>query len=120
MSQTHAVIWLDEDQAQIVHFDRRADEHRRIERGGTGRYDWFDTLSRAIADAEAILVAGHGAAPADFAAWVQRVSPAQRARIFDVQRLQRLTDRDLVTHARRYFERIDSPHHPDAQDLLPA
>lgn len=114
MTLAHVVIWIDAHLARVVHFDWREAESLVIARGACPQDAWFDTISTAAADAEEILVAGPDDTGAAFATWVQRVSPAQRARIFDVQRVQpRVADR-LLAHARRYFEQVDRPHHLDS------
>lgn len=114
MAFIHAVIWIDAHLARVVHFDWRDAESLAIARGTCPREAWFDTIATATADAEEILVTGPDDIGADFAAWVQRVSPAQRARIFDVQRVSSTIADHLLAHARRYFEQVDRPHHLDS------
>lgn len=120
MSLDHAVVWLDDAHAQIIHFDWRHADCRVLPRGTEPLEAWFDALAAMVTDAEEILVAGTGSAPQRFAGWVQQVSPAQRARIFEVQSLGHLADRDLLAHARRYFARVDRPHHIEPDDALAA
>ncbi len=111
MAFIHAVIWIDAHLARVVHFDWRDVESLAIARGTCPQDAWFDTVATAAADAEEILVAGPDGTGVAFAAWVQCVSPAQRARIFDVQRVASTVADHLLTHARRYFEQVDRPHH---------
>ncbi len=118
MSLAHAVLWLDENDALIAHLDWQSAETRLMPRAGRGVDAWYDALASALADAEEILVTGDGNAPHAFATWVQHVSPAQRARIFDVQRLIRPGAQALVDHARRYFADVDRPHHLTGGDAL--
>lgn len=114
MTLDHAVIWIDAHLARVVHFNRRDAESLVIARGACTQDAWFDTISSAAADAEEILVASPDDTGVALAAWVQRVTPAQRARIFDVQRVQPMVADRLLTHARRYFEQVDRPHHLDS------
>jgi hypothetical protein len=114
MAFNHAIIWIDAHLARVVHFDGRDAESLVIARGTCPPDAWFDTIATAAAAAEEILVAGPDDTSVAFAAWVQRVSPAQRARIFDVQRVAPTVADHLLAHARRYFEQVDRPHHLDS------
>lgn len=107
MMPTHAVLWLDDHEAQLIHFDARGDERRHLVRDAGPDAAWFDRLAAEVADAEEILVIGAGTAPQRFARWVARVSPAQRARIFDIEIAPRSDDHALLARARRYFARVD-------------
>lgn len=114
MTFAHAVIWIDARLARVVHFDWRDAESLAISRGTCPQDAWFDTVANAATAAEEILVAGPDDTGAAFAAWVQRVSPAQRARIFNVQLVPPTVADHLLAHARRYFEQVDRPHHLDS------
>lgn len=120
MSLVHAVLWLDENEALIAHLDWQRADVRLMPRTGRSLDAWYDVVANALADAEEILVTGDGHAPHAFATWVQHVSPAQRARIFDVARLARPGPQALVDHARRYFAEVDRPHHLAGDDALTA
>jgi hypothetical protein len=114
MAFTHAIIWIDAHLARVVHFDWRDAESLVIARGACPQDAWFDTIATTAAAAEEIVVAGPDDTGVNFAGWVQRVSPAQRARIFDVQRVEPTVADHLLAHARRYFEQVDRPHHLDS------
>lgn len=111
MSNDHAVIWLDAEHALIQNFDWTHADTRTLAREHLSTGAWFDALARSLAGAEEILVTGSGDAPRAFVDWVSAVSPAQRARIFDVQPLAPQRPEQLLAHARRYFENVDRPHH---------
>ncbi len=99
----YAVVWLDAQQAHVIHFDETRDERRLIE-AREGEAAYCRQVEEAIADAESVLLAGDAEATRRFASWVQRDSPALRARIFGIHALPWGGERALLEHARRTLE----------------
>jgi len=123
MALFHAVVWLDHAQAHVIHFNREEShaqqvhgkgaqhQHHHANTVGSGRAApdraYFDAVIAALDDAQEILVVGPASAKNEFVAHAEQKSKALRARIVAVEPLDHPSDKQLLAHARDYFERTD-------------
>lgn len=120
----HTIVWLDHQEAHIFHvradaFDEsavRAPAHHlhRHPKGGSepkGHPEdpkhFFDDVSKALADAEEILLVGPGTAKLHFLKYAHAHQRALEARIFGVETVDHPTDKQLVAYAKLYFFAAD-------------
>jgi len=120
-SHYHAVIWIDHLEARIFHFNvAEADQllihphnpaqhiHHKANSVGSGHagqdHDFFHDVVEAIADAGAVLVTGPAKTKNELVKHIARHTPLVSARISGVETLDRLTDGELVAHARTFFK----------------
>ena len=119
----HALVWIDHSLVRIFHFNlEEADktvikpDHaiRDIHHGDkrTGHRiaedrEYFENVTKAIADAGAILIVGPGEEKHELAKFIAERHPAMKTRIEGVERSDHPTDGELLDHARRYVRAAD-------------
>ncbi len=119
---SHAVIWLDQQQAKVFFFDRdtydetsfHAPKHH-MKAGGKLREthhrggelheqkEYFESVAKTVADVEEILVLGPGTAKTQFLKHVHAREPKLEQRIVGVETADHPTAGQIVAHARAYF-----------------
>ena len=119
----HAVVSIDHRQARVFHFNAedgiRSSSMRTgrcatsSKRGkGTGRRDeedqaFLEEVTRAIADAGAILIVGPANEKHELVKHIERAHPAMKAHVEGVESADHPTDGELVAHARRFVKAAD-------------
>jgi stalled ribosome rescue protein Dom34 len=119
----HAVVWIDHAKARIFHFNvDEADKtvirpdhavrdiHHGAKRTGHRVAEdrhYFEDVTRAIADAGAILIVGPGEEKHEPAKFIAERRPAIEARIEGVESSDHPTDGELLDYARRYVKAAD-------------
>lgn len=127
MTQLHAAVWLDHNQAKIFHLGRdgfdetiipspraHAQLHRRSGPGaeaghreeGDPRY--YRAVAGAIADAEAILVLGPSNAKLELMRWVRHHARELEHRIVAVETMDHPSDGQIAAYARRRLAAADA------------
>jgi len=124
MALFHAVVWLDHAQAHVIHFNREEHHeqmvhskggaqrrHHHTNAIGSGRaapdHGYFEAIVAALSDAQEVLVTGPASAKNEFVSHVEAHAKALRPRIVAVEALDHPSDKQLLAHARDYFERTD-------------
>jgi hypothetical protein len=126
MTQPHAAVWLDHNQARIFHVGREAfDEtiiespsahtqlHRRSGPGAEAAHRshgdprFFRDVARALADADGILVVGPANAKHELVRWVHDHARELVLRIVGVEAMDHASNRQIVAYVRRYFAAAD-------------
>jgi hypothetical protein len=119
----HAVVWIDHRQARVFHFnadeadkivihpDRPVRDYHRKQKG-TGRHDkedqeFLEEVTKAVADAGAILIVGPANEKHELLKHIERVHPALKPHVEGVESLDHPTDGELVAHARRFLKSAD-------------
>lgn len=119
----HAVVWIDHKQARIFHFNAEdADgivvkpehpvrDYHRKERG-TGKHDpenqkFLEDVTRAIADAGAVLICGPSTEKHELVKHIEKTHPRLLVHIEGVESVDHPTDAELVAYARRYAKAAD-------------
>jgi hypothetical protein len=123
-SHYHAVVWLDHHEARVIYFNADdADEktvhpahpprhlhHTAGSPEGTherGDPEYYRDVADALADARAFLITGPSTAKTEFVTWLKSQVPLMTERLASVETLPRMTDRQLVAEARRFFKGAD-------------
>src|SRR5208282_2082302 len=119
----HAVVWIDRAKARIFHFNVEAadksvirpdhavrDIHHGAKRTGhrvAEDHKYFEDVTKAIADAGAILILGPGEEKRELAKFIAERHPAIQTRIEGVESSDHPTDGELLDYARRYVKAAD-------------
>jgi hypothetical protein len=126
MTQPHAAVWLDHNQARIFHVGREAFDEKTIEspsahtqlhrRSGPGAEAahrshgdprFFRDVAGALADAEAILVVGPANAKHELVCWLHDHARALERKIVGVETMDHPSDGQIVAYVRSYFAAAD-------------
>jgi len=124
----HAVVWIDHRRARVFHFSAEdADkivvhaEHpvHEFRRGAkhVGRslaedQAFLEAVTRAVADAEAILVVGPSNEKHELVKHIARVHPGMMIKVEGVESADHPSDGELVAHARRFVRAADRMRAP--------
>lgn len=119
MSQKYAVLWIDQHEAKIFHFDRETftvtttesashhvRKHPQVTRERNHPADeqhYFHDVARALDDAAEVLVVGPSTAKLHFIKHVHRHDHGLEPRIVGVETVDHPTNGQLVAFARQYF-----------------
>ena len=120
----HAVVWLDHDEAHVIYFSADVFDPRRARpeqwsrhlrprvdnsswTSATAEPEFFFEVAKACEDAKAVVLAGLSAAKTEFVKYLHRHSPETLDRISGIETMARMTDNQLITEARRLFDRTD-------------
>jgi hypothetical protein len=120
----HAVVWIDHHEAHIIFFNADdADEttvrpthvprhlhHTSGSPAGTherGDAAYFSHVTDIVGEAKEFLVAGPSTAKTEFVTWLRRHAGPTAERLSGVETLPKLSDRQLVAEARRFFKAAD-------------
>ena len=121
---THAVVWIDHQEARIFHVHpEMADESRvlspqhHIHRHPKGRGEprehpddarrFFDDVARELDGIDSVLVVGPASAKHEFMTFVHEKHPRLVSKIVGVETADHPTGGEIVAHARRYFKTSD-------------
>jgi hypothetical protein len=132
MPRTHVVVWMDHTEARVFHVLPESAGHpqpepidestilspqHHVHRHPKGRgdpsphpedaTDFFEEIARALAGADAVLIAGPSSAKHEFVRYVQTRDPRLGDKIAGVETVDHPTDRQLVAYARKYFKASD-------------
>lgn len=123
-SHYHAIIWIDHREARVFHFnpaevDRlvlRPQEptrhiHHKANSIGSGHAamdrEFLSEVAAAVADAGAVLITGPSNAKVELMKHIQAHAPGLVKVIVGVETVDHPSDRELVAHARTYFNAAD-------------
>ena len=119
----HAVVWIDHRKARVFHFN--ADDADKIvihperpvrdfEHGNKGAdrrekedQAFLEEVTRAVADAGAILIVGPANEKHELMKHIERVHPSMKVHVEGVESADHPTDGELVAHARRFVKAAD-------------
>ena len=124
MSLDHAVIWIDHQEAHVIHFNaedsdsevirtRSTHSHLHHKSGATGSghattdKTYLHAVAEAVADAREILIVGPGSAKLELLRHAEKHDPKVSQKIVGVETVDHPTDRQLLAYARKYFLRVD-------------
>jgi stalled ribosome rescue protein Dom34 len=120
----HALVWLDHRVAKIFHFDADDSQretvnsthphenlHHKANSSDSGHApvdkDYLERVTKAIATAGAILVAGPGSAKTELHTHIEKKHPQIAAKISAVETIDHPSDGALLAHARQFFKADD-------------
>jgi hypothetical protein len=117
MALFHAVVWTDHHSAQVLQFDAhtvltqavRAHVHPTAQHGSGVRseHEFMGEVCDALDGISEVLVTGSHTAIADFRHYADKHRPQATKCIVAYEVADRLTDRQLVARARKYFLKYD-------------
>jgi hypothetical protein len=117
MSHSHAVVWTDHQNAQVLQFDAehvrtkkiRSHTHYTRQHGSTVRteHEFFGEVCAAVDDVAEVLITGSRTAIADFRHYAEKHRPHTAARIVGYEVVDHPSENELVAAARKYFLRYD-------------
>ncbi|MGE0200771.1 MAG: translational machinery protein [Candidatus Melainabacteria bacterium] len=124
MSEYHAVVWLDHNEARVFHINAMDAEktvihpdhparHLHHKSGATGsgnaREDqhYYDEVLQALDGASAILVMGPGQAKLSLFKHAQQHHKALADKVLSVESSDHPSDGQVIKHARQYFVAAD-------------
>jgi hypothetical protein len=124
MKFSHVVLWIDHQQAKLIHFnatdhsveiiratEEREQLHTRSGTFGDGRAkihaDYFKDVSTALASSEEILVVGPGLGKNEFISFLEKKLPLLRAKVLGVESSDHPSDGQLLALAKTWFKGID-------------
>lgn len=123
-AHNHAVIWIDHHDAHVIFFDAEEMDERIIHAPPTAGHihskagspsgthtrpnsAFFEEVAEALLPARAVLVIGPSEAKTEFVAYLDHNKHPLHHNIVDVRAAQRMTDKQIVAEARRYFKAAD-------------
>jgi stalled ribosome rescue protein Dom34 len=117
MSKLHAVVWIDHQHAQVLHFDSdpvqvhkiKAHNHHTRQHGSQVRteHEFFGEVCDALAGIKEILVTGSRKAQADFRHYVEKHRALIAPQIVGWETVDHPTEGQLAALARQFFVRHD-------------
>jgi stalled ribosome rescue protein Dom34 len=117
MPTQHAVVWIDHQHAQVLHFDSdpvqvqkiKAHNHHTRQHGSQARteHKFFDEVCDALAGIKQVLVTGARTAQADFRHYVEKHRALIVPKIVGWEVVDHPTEGQLVALARQFFVKHD-------------
>ncbi len=126
MKARHSVVWLDHQEAHVFGVDTATlqaetvtapDHHlHRHPKGSTAEHhhsndsaQFFRHIATVLREAEQVLVVGPSTAKLQFLRFLTKQDQALEAKVVGVETVDHPTDRQLVAHARHYFDPKNYP-----------
>ena len=115
MTTFHAVVWIDQQEAHALMFDREHVEAQRIKSRSHHKHQGkatdlsglFTDVAKAMQGVHEVLVTGPGKARDQFREWCLMHQPAVGKVIIDSVASDHPTDPQLLALARQYFKKFD-------------
>ena len=124
LSSYHAVVWIDHQEARVLHFTRDGAEktlvhahgghrqtHHRKGVVGSGKAPedrkYFEAIAGSLADVAEILVVGPAQAGQEFAKYLEKHARDLAGKVMAVEAVDHPSDGELLKLARRYFTAAD-------------
>lgn len=124
MSRYHAVVWIDHQEAHVLHFTPDEEEktvvhahakhrqtHHRKGVLGSGKApedrEYFDGVAASLAGAMEILIVGPAQAGHEFAKYLQKHANDLAGKVLAIEPADHPSDGELLKLARRYFVAAD-------------
>jgi stalled ribosome rescue protein Dom34 len=120
----HALVWIDHREAKLFHFTADDSDstrilsthphqhlHHKANAGDSGHApvdkDFLERVTKALADAGAILITGPSSAKTELVSLIKSHHPEIAARISGVEALDHPTDGALLALGRKFFKADD-------------
>ena len=115
MSTYHAIVWIDQQEAHVLMFDREHVETQRIRSRShhshqgkhTDSHSFFKEVSDQLAGTHEVLLTGPGAARTEFKQWCGLHAKGAAHAIVDNVASDHPSNAQLVAMARQYFKKFD-------------
>jgi stalled ribosome rescue protein Dom34 len=116
----HAVVWLDQTEAHVIHFTRddamtevikTTSQHQKAGVTGNNRaepdHTYMDEVTAAVTDAKQILVVGPGVEKLVLMRHMAKSYGETAEKVISVETVDHPNDGQLLTYARKYFVKSD-------------
>ena len=123
MSFQHAVVWLDQTEAHVIHFTRddaetevikTTSQHQKAGVVGNNRADedtgYMDEVIAAVTEAREILVVGPGQEKLALMRHMTKRHAETADKVVSVETVDHPNDGQLLVYARKYFVKADLTH----------
>ncbi len=120
MSFNHAVVWLDQTEAHVIHFSRSDSEtdvikttsqHKKDGVVGNNRAEeptaYLDEVAAALGESKEILIVGPGMEKMNFIRHLNKNHAALAEKVVSVETVDHPNDGQLLNYARKYFVKAD-------------
>ena len=120
MSFNHAIVWLDQAEAHVIHFTRDAAESEVIKTTSQHKKDgvvgnnralestgYMDDVAAALSPSEQILIVGPGQEKMAFIKHLNKNHAEIADKVVSVETVDHPSDGALVAYARKYFKAAD-------------
>lgn len=124
MTHFHAVVWIDHDEAHVIHFNpdeaeelkvhskhRSGHLHHKAGQLGDGRapvdHDYYGQVEQALAGAQEILIVGPANSKLELEKHMQKHAKALADCIIGVETVDHPSDGQLLDLARKFFTAAD-------------
>lgn len=124
MDFSHAAVWMDHQDATIVHFnaEQHSVQHIRNPGGATHLHHkagtvgsghashhepYYSSIAQALASTSEIFIVGPGTTRSEFIHFVEHHDPALRPHVLGTEPSSRMSERQLLARAREWFEPVD-------------
>ncbi|HEV2358473.1 MAG TPA: translational machinery protein [bacterium] len=129
---THAVVWIDHNEARVFHVQPETPGHVQpepvdettilspqhlIHRHPKGRGEakehpedatrFFHEVARSVDSVDTVLVVGPASAKLEFLKYLQGHDEKLHAKVAGIETVDHPTDREIVAYARKYFKGSD-------------
>ncbi len=114
----HVAVWLDHHEAKLFHVTPESfeEEHLKAPHSSLRHREkshpaemkhFFDDIAHALESAEEILVVGPGSAKLELVKYFHEHKKGLVPKVVGVETADHPHDRQIVAHARAYFDKID-------------
>lgn len=123
MSFQHAVVWLDQTEAHVIHFTRddaetevikTTSQHQKAGVPNNNRAEedttYLDEVIAALTEAKQILVVGPGQEKLTLMRHMNKKHAETADKVVSVETVDHPNDGQLLTYARKYFVKGDLTH----------
>lgn len=120
MSFNHAIVWLDQSEAHVIHFSRNAAESEVIKTTSQHKKDgvvsnnravdstaYFDEVAAALLPSKEILIVGPGQEKLGFIKHLNKSHAETADKVVSVETVDHPNDAQLLEYARKYFAKED-------------
>ncbi len=125
MSFSHAVVWIDHQEAHVIQFNADASESEIIKTkskhphlhqksgilgsGNTGTdQNYLHEVILAVSKANEILIVGPGSAKLELLKHANKHDATVSEKIIGIETVDHPSDGQLLTYAKKYFIRVDN------------
>ena len=116
MSFNHAIIWMDQTEAHVIHFSRDAAESEVVKTTSQHKKDgvignnravesteYLDEVAAVLSPSEQILIVGPGQEKLAFMKHLTKSHAALADKVVSVETVDHPNDGQLLEYARKYF-----------------
>ncbi len=120
MSFNHAVVWLDQTEAHVIHFSRNAAESEVVKTTSQHKKDgvvsnnravegteYFDEVAATLLSSKEILIVGPGQEKLGFMKHLTKSHAETADKVVSVETVDHPNDGQLLEYARKYFAKDD-------------